>query len=424
MGMVYLVSCGRHQSASQTPTKIKPLQIGDVVPDIVFHHMLNYKDSTARLSDFKGQAIILDFFATWCGSCIEALPKLENLETKMGNKIQVLAVSYEPRKKIASFLEKNPIGKDCNLPFVAEDTVLKKYFPHRIIPHEVWIDLTGRVAAITTSQYVNANNIERLLSGKALNLPLKSDAMNFDREKPLLLNGNGGGHDDILFRSTLTKHLPISTGLGITFSQDSTQKRWYATNAGILSLYNLAISPSFENRVILEVNDPASYIDNGNDPGWYAKQTYCYELIVPAETSRKKMKEIMLRDLNQYFGVYGRMEKRRVRCWALINIKGVPDVFKSLGGKPVHKRSKDESTLILKNTTLNKIIDLLNDQNQSRPLNPIIVNETHYDGKVNLKLKAASLHNISKLKKELKPFGLGLIPVETELNVFVLSDKK
>ena len=57
--------------------EIKPLKIGDKVPDIEFKNIINYKSKTARLSDFKGKLVILDFWGTWCTSCIAAFPKME-----------------------------------------------------------------------------------------------------------------------------------------------------------------------------------------------------------------------------------------------------------------------------------------------------------------------------------------------------------
>ncbi len=32
----------------------KPLTVGDVLPELTFQKVINYKDTTAKLSDFKG----------------------------------------------------------------------------------------------------------------------------------------------------------------------------------------------------------------------------------------------------------------------------------------------------------------------------------------------------------------------------------
>lgn len=46
------------------------LTVGDVMPDITFNNLVNYKSSSAKLSDFKGKLVILDFWATTCLSLI------------------------------------------------------------------------------------------------------------------------------------------------------------------------------------------------------------------------------------------------------------------------------------------------------------------------------------------------------------------
>ncbi|MGZ4100208.1 MAG: TlpA family protein disulfide reductase, partial [Bacteroidia bacterium] len=52
----------------------RPLKVGDKVPDITFSNVVNYKSATLKLSEFKGQVIMLDFWATWCSSCLAAFP--------------------------------------------------------------------------------------------------------------------------------------------------------------------------------------------------------------------------------------------------------------------------------------------------------------------------------------------------------------
>ncbi len=60
------------------------------------------------LSDFRGQVVLLDFFATWCPICRRAIPKLTALHNELGDKgLVVLGVNVdETDKEIADLEEK------------------------------------------------------------------------------------------------------------------------------------------------------------------------------------------------------------------------------------------------------------------------------------------------------------------------------
>lgn len=70
----------------------KPARIGTVAPDF----SVQDSDRKITLSDYRGQIVILNFWATWCPPCIEELPSLETLQQRMKNKgIKVLAISID-----------------------------------------------------------------------------------------------------------------------------------------------------------------------------------------------------------------------------------------------------------------------------------------------------------------------------------------
>ena len=48
------------------------------------------------LSQFKGQVVVLNFWATWCPPCVEEMPSLVQMQQKMKDKgITVLAISVD-----------------------------------------------------------------------------------------------------------------------------------------------------------------------------------------------------------------------------------------------------------------------------------------------------------------------------------------
>jgi len=70
----------------------RPPRIGTAAPDFTVHNA----DRTVALSQFKGQVVVLNFWATWCPPCIEEMPSLVQMQQRMKPKgVTVLAVSVD-----------------------------------------------------------------------------------------------------------------------------------------------------------------------------------------------------------------------------------------------------------------------------------------------------------------------------------------
>jgi peroxiredoxin len=65
-----------------------------------------------RLSDYRGHAVLVNFWATWCAPCREEMPSLERLRASLeGRRFVVLAVNLaEPEARIRRFLQAVPVG--------------------------------------------------------------------------------------------------------------------------------------------------------------------------------------------------------------------------------------------------------------------------------------------------------------------------
>ncbi|MCR4379115.1 MAG: TlpA family protein disulfide reductase [Rhodospirillales bacterium] len=58
----------------------------------------NAKAETLTLNTFKGQGVVLNFWATWCAPCVREMPALDNLAAKLKDRgVRVVALS-EDRK--------------------------------------------------------------------------------------------------------------------------------------------------------------------------------------------------------------------------------------------------------------------------------------------------------------------------------------
>ena len=69
-----------------------PPRIGSSAPDFTVQD----SDHKVTLSQFRGQVVVLNFWATWCPPCIEETPSLIKMQSRMKDKgIIVLAVSID-----------------------------------------------------------------------------------------------------------------------------------------------------------------------------------------------------------------------------------------------------------------------------------------------------------------------------------------
>ncbi|MEI9909761.1 MAG: redoxin domain-containing protein [Bacteroidota bacterium] len=80
------------------------LNVGEKCPEIILKNIINHTSSKAKLSDFKGKKIILDFWATWCNPCLKNLPKMEALQKKYQSEIKVFLIGEDSKKNIERFL--------------------------------------------------------------------------------------------------------------------------------------------------------------------------------------------------------------------------------------------------------------------------------------------------------------------------------
>ena len=152
----------------QVNSSSKTLREGDRLPDVTISHISSYPASSQRLSAFNTPLIILDFWATWCGSCIKEFPHVEALAKQFKGQAQFLLVNSRPvtkddRQKIKYFFSytKKPKG----VAIVQEDTILCSYFDTPSLPRYVWLKQDGTVLAITDQTAVTESRIRQVLAG-------------------------------------------------------------------------------------------------------------------------------------------------------------------------------------------------------------------------------------------------------------------
>ncbi len=81
------------------------IEVGQVAPDFE----LPGKASPVRLSDSKGKAVYLDFWASWFGPCKQSFPWMNEMQAKYGSRgLKIVAINLDQKPEEAKmFLSEN-----------------------------------------------------------------------------------------------------------------------------------------------------------------------------------------------------------------------------------------------------------------------------------------------------------------------------
>ncbi|MCF8451730.1 MAG: TlpA family protein disulfide reductase [Pedobacter sp.] len=412
--------------SSLAQAQTKPLKIGDKVPDITINNIINYKSSSAKLSDFKGKLLILDFWATWCSPCVAMIPRLDSLQKAFGDKIAIISVTYQSEKEIKAFMSRLQAQKKAvyHLPEVVADQTLHRLFPHQQLPHYVWINAEGIVQEITGFREVNAAAIQAVLDKSAPALKQKKDLHIAYNKEQALLSGRNTLAKGLLYHSAISPSIDGLNGGYVTMKNEHSF-RITSRNQSIPKLFKLAYSDRAyfgNNRISLEVKDPSLITTKATGQDfipWKRLHTWCYELIIPNRLEKQAF-EIMREDLNRFFSDYqAGVEYRERPCLLLVRTDTGSNLSTS-GGKPSAKYSALGATL--RNTPLSMLVLQLNAVFMQYLPTPLI-DETGYTAPVDLDLNAR-LGNVSELNGELERYGLKLIEGKRNIEILVIRDRE
>ncbi|HUP03168.1 MAG TPA: TlpA disulfide reductase family protein [Bryobacteraceae bacterium] len=133
-------SAPRPARAALKPDKERP-----AAPDFT---LKDANGKAVRLSDFRGQVVLLDFWATWCDPCAEEIPWFMDLQRKeKDHGLTVLGVSMDDDgwNSVKPFVAK--IGINYRV-LMGNDETAQLYGGVDALPTTFLIDRQGRIAAV------------------------------------------------------------------------------------------------------------------------------------------------------------------------------------------------------------------------------------------------------------------------------------
>ncbi|MEM1443578.1 MAG: TlpA disulfide reductase family protein, partial [Verrucomicrobiota bacterium] len=121
--------------------------VGEKAPEF---ELTMLDESQFKLSDYSGKVVVLDFWATWCGPCIKAIPDVRKVVGAFpGGTVKLCAINQsESLPIIQRFLD----SRNWNDLPVALDFDMKVSRSYQVegIPHTVVIGKDGTVAWVHT----------------------------------------------------------------------------------------------------------------------------------------------------------------------------------------------------------------------------------------------------------------------------------
>lgn len=389
------------------------LELGDMAPSIEAYEWIQ---GSPVLAFESGKIYVVEMGATWCKPCAAAIPKLSALQQKYEDEVEVIGlfvqeVNFEPEDT------PNPKYIDKVRKYVAKWADQMTYTvavddPQRTI-NRTWIEAMGRGNGVPQTFIINKEGVivahfkgldeqtldrtiasiiddSFVLPGQNTNgTPPKDRGSEYDRFKPLYVNGNGGDGSNYEYRSIISKYeggnrSPISSSYirsWLSVNRDSSSaafKRYHVLHGRVQEvgialdrLYYMAYSDTLLNmaakryQITMEYPnyDSLPFLKNCYGNFWHkpvleikntepfetdyrsAENRWNYVLNVPEkeQATAAFLQALMQEDLHRCFGYEVSVEFRKMPVWYLKSKPEVTRLRTKTPGKKYRQFTVNES---------------------------------------------------------------------------------
>lgn len=281
----------------------KIVEIDKKIPSYTFADVLNCPEQIISIDDFKGKPVIIEFWATWCAGCLPAMKKLDSLQTKFKDKLEIITVSSDDRDRLKRFIETT----NTNLR-IAFDTAHYDIFKYQFIPHTIIIDKFGIVRAITSPENINDSIINKLITENEIDLVLKNDFSTDTSQVKTIYQSTDTKRNIKLTNYNPTEASFYKTNLSLTGTLNGMEFH----NLALPSIFELLYNVPSQKRIVFS-NDIKDYDLN--------QEENLYNLTIEVSTKyENQINEIAISFLNNYFDLNAKMKIDSLDCYVLLNI--------------------------------------------------------------------------------------------------------
>jgi thiol-disulfide isomerase/thioredoxin len=101
---------------------------------------------TRQMSQWRGQVIVLNFWASWCAPCREEMPDFVDLHTQFQPKgIEFVGIAIDNSDRVASYLQQQPVNYPILIGEGAASNLAERLGnPSGALPYTIVLDRDGR----------------------------------------------------------------------------------------------------------------------------------------------------------------------------------------------------------------------------------------------------------------------------------------
>lgn len=132
-------------SAPKPPDGVRVAARGEAIPDL---NLPTLDGRSVQLpASYAGRPLLVNFWASWCGPCIEEMPELERYAGEQGGTgVQVIGIALDDKASVEAFLQRVPVSYPILLDQAGPaDSSVRLGNPKGVLPYSVLVSADGRL---------------------------------------------------------------------------------------------------------------------------------------------------------------------------------------------------------------------------------------------------------------------------------------
>jgi len=109
-----------------------------------FFNLSNLDETLHTFNDFKGKPTLINFWFTGCAPCIEEMPVLNKMAERFKDKINFIAITFEPAERVQIFLNR----KRFDFLHLVDANDYIKSLGINSFPKNLFLDAKGKILLI------------------------------------------------------------------------------------------------------------------------------------------------------------------------------------------------------------------------------------------------------------------------------------